>query len=149
MAKIFSTFLRAPGNYDPDAASTDSGTPGGGRQVTREEDAKAADINFIVAQFGLTGELPFSRRQPLPDGDYDAVDYREALDFVRAADASFASLPAAVRQQHDNDPARFIAWVDQATPEELLKYLPAKAGADQAAPVAPAPSPPSGTTPSA
>lgn len=72
-----------------------------------------ADINTIVKRFGLTGELPANKRVPLdPDTFYDNVEYRDCLDVVAKANASFMSLPAGVRARFDNDPALFCDFAE-------------------------------------
>jgi len=68
-----------------------------------------SDINTIVRRFGLTGRMPSDIRLPTYQNFLDAPDdYRGALDAIRAADASFNRLPAAVRARFENDPAQFV-----------------------------------------
>lgn len=76
--------------------------------LTKQSFAEECDINTIVRRFGLTGQLPSNIRQP-SYGDFTAAfDYRSALDAVIAADESFMTLPANVRQRFGNDPAAFV-----------------------------------------
>lgn len=66
-----------------------------------------ADINNIVRNFGVTGRVPSAVRLP-QYGDFSGVsDYRSAIEAVRAAEASFMSIPAKVRAEFDNDPQQF------------------------------------------
>lgn len=86
-----------------------------------QSEGPTSDINYIVKQFGLTGELPMNRRIPLdPDVFHDAIDYRECLDIVNQAEASFGSLPADIRNKFDNDPIRFVEF---ALDEDNLPQL--------------------------
>lgn len=111
-------FLRAPYNYDVDAASDEAGLSmvnddgevdvGRTQQQFRDE----CDINEIVRRFGLTGELPENLRLP-QSGDFTHVtDFKSALDAVRAAEAGFMELPGDLRARFENDPARLIAFLD-------------------------------------
>lgn len=69
-----------------------------------------SDINVIVRNFGITGQLPVSRRLP-EYGDYTGIsDYRSALEAVSAAEASFAALPSKVRAHFENDPQAFLVY---------------------------------------
>lgn len=100
-------FVRSALNYDMDAASAASGISTG-EGLTQQQFKDECDINTIVRRFGVSGEVPVSGRVP-SYGDFSGVsDYREALHAVRDAEASFMSLPAAVRERFGHDPARFV-----------------------------------------
>lgn len=79
-----------------------------------------ADINTIVRNFGVTGQLPQGVRVP-SYGDFDGVDdYRTAIDAVRAAEASFLAMPSALREKLGHDPARLVDYcADPANLEEM------------------------------
>lgn len=81
-----------------------------------------ADINTIVRNFGVTGKVPVSVRVPTY-GDFDGIDdYREALEAIRSADASFAAMPSELRARLNNDPALFVEWcADPANLPEMRK----------------------------
>lgn len=100
-------FLRTPYNYDTNLASDESGLECRDESRTRQSEAEEADINTIVRRFGLTGELPDNIRLP-QYGDYtDAVDFQSAWNIIVAAREEFHKLPAEVRAEFGNDPARF------------------------------------------
>jgi len=115
-------FLRTAYNYDMNVASDDSGLacldPSKAQQHAKDE----CDINVIVQRFGLTGRMPVGLKEPLW-GDFSEVsDFRDALDRVRAAEAAFGALPAELRREFDNDPARFEGFVlDPANQERVRK----------------------------
>lgn len=135
--------LRGPRNYDRDAASAACALDlSGEKSLTVQSARKECDINEIVRRFGVTGELPVSRRVPLDVGFYDLVDFRSCLDAVRRAEQSFESMPANVRSRFDNDPGKLVDFVmddkNRAEAEKLGLVRPAPA---------PAPSPdPSGSS---
>lgn len=74
---------------------------------------KDCEMSFIMAKFSKTGVVDHLNRY---QGDYsdfsDAHDYHEALNAVIAADEMFMSLPADVRIKFDNNPGRFLDFVD-------------------------------------
>lgn len=115
-------FLRNAFNYDRDAASFSSGLSCSDESLTDESFKEECDINTIVRNFGLTGQLPDNIRTPL-EGDFtEVVDYQTALNMVIAADAAFMELPSEVRERFANDPAKFVAFAsDPANLEECRK----------------------------
>lgn len=95
-----------------------------------------ADINVIVRNFGITGQLPVSRRLP-EYGDYSGIsDYRSALEAVKAAETSFLGLPSKVRAHFDNDPQAFLEYCSDRTNLDQLREWGL---VDSLAPDAPAP----------
>ena len=115
-------FLRTPYNYDVDLASDESALTCEDPSLTQQHQREDADINNIVARFGLTGELPFSDRQPRY-GDFSTVtDYHSAMNAVRSADEAFMSLPGELRARFHNDPSELVDFL--ASPdnrEEAIK----------------------------
>lgn len=82
---------------------------------TRQDQAVDADINVIVKRYGLTGQLPLVRPKIPLEADFrDAgeFDLGSALRFVREANDAFMAYPADVRAKFDNDPAKFVAFVE-------------------------------------
>lgn len=114
-------FIRAPGNYDTDAASDESAI--GGKRYpwdvskTKQSFAEEADINTIVRRFNLTGQLPENVRAPTY-GDYEGIfDFQSAMNAVREAEESFAAMPANVRARFNNNPAAFVDYCSELTPD--------------------------------
>lgn len=124
---------RATGNYDPDEASAESGLLCEDASLTIQSQREDADINVLVKRFGVTGELPMSQRVPLNLDVDEVLDYKICMDYVRAAQSSFLSLPADVRASFDNDAARFVAFAeDRKNLEKLREWgLAPKAGASE------------------
>lgn len=81
-----------------------------------------SNINTIVRRFGLTGELPNNLRMP-QSGDFTGLpDFHAAMNLVRQAQEEFVRVPAEIRARFNNDPARFMAFVeDDANYDEALK----------------------------
>lgn len=88
---------------------------------THQSFAEDADINKIMGKWRREGFVN-DPTLPLPRyGDFSTtVDYQKALDQVMEAEEVFMSLPARVRSRVDNDPGKFIDFVnDPANGAEL------------------------------
>lgn len=92
--------------------------------LTNQSDAQEADINILVKKFGITGQLPqVTGLQPLYGDFTSADDYRTSLDKINAAKEAFQAIPAHIRKQFDNDPAKFIQFAsDEKNIEKLREW---------------------------
>lgn len=113
--------LRGAYGYDVDAASQEAGVDLGGPSPTVQSQKDEADINTIVRRFGITGELPLNLRVPLNIDHCEDLEYRECLEVVNAARASFDSLPADVRSRFANDPAALVDFAQDDANRDQLK----------------------------
>lgn len=105
-------FLRTPYNYDTVAASNESGLACEDATLAQQQFKDETDINNILRQFNLTGQLPDAPLSPRY-GDFTGIsDYKTALDCVMAAEEEFAALPAPIRARFENDPANLIQFLD-------------------------------------
>ena len=105
-------FLRTAYNYDTNAASNASGLvceePTRAQQHHKDE----CDINVILERFGKTGQLPVNAISGTY-GDFSGVyDYHTALNTLIAAESEFDSLPANIRKQFGNEPAKLIEFLN-------------------------------------
>lgn len=90
--------------------------------LTKQSEADACDINNIMNTYTKTGVLPVAEGNPLYGDFYDAPTFTEAMAVVAQANAQFASLPAELRAKFQNDPAQFLAFVDNGENyDELVK----------------------------
>lgn len=105
--------IRTRYNYDTDSASLRSGLACLDKGRTHQSFKEQSDINTIVRQFGLTGELPQNVKVP-QSGDYTMVvnDYQSAMNIVRQAEESFMQLPAETRKRFNNDPQQLQQFVE-------------------------------------
>lgn len=98
---------------------------------TRQSEAKACDVNVIMARFEKTGVLPVVNRQAFFADVSELGDYRSVVHNIRAAEDYFMSLPASVRARVDNDPAQFLDWVSNPdSRDELIQLGLLEADAD-------------------
>lgn len=99
--------IRKP--YDP-SLSVKASIRGTSR--TKQAMSKECDINNIMARYAKTGLLTHTNRYAGQYADLGtATDLHEAHNVIIAADAAFSSLPAAVRTRFDNDPEKFLEFV--------------------------------------
>lgn len=136
-------------NFDSDLLSLETSVSSFLPSRTRQADAIGSDINDIVKEFGLTGQLPTNISFPTYQDFTDAVeDYQTALNVVRDAQDAFLQLPAEVRAKFANDPQKLLQFVS-----EEKNYAQAKAWGllvpEAATPATPAATPtnPSNPTP--
>lgn len=117
-------FVRSAYNYDMDAASEASGLCCMDETLTQQSFKEECDINTIVRNFGVTGQLPEGvHAMPLPSDFQETMDYRESLHVIMEADKAFHAYPAELRARFMNDPARFIEFVNNPdNAEEARKW---------------------------
>lgn len=115
-------FLRTPYNYDGDKVSDETGLSCPEPTLAQQNFKDECDINYIVRQFGLTGELPGKPLSP-QYGDFTGVlDYHSAVNAVLAAQDDFMELPAQLRSRFNNDPAQLIDFLElEENREEAIK----------------------------
>lgn len=106
-------------SYDRSEVSIDTGLLCSDPSRAIQSQKAEADINNIVKAFGVTGRLPESVRLP-SFGDFTGVsDYREAIEAVRAAEASFLTIPSEIRREFENSPQLFMEFC--SNPSNLPK----------------------------
>jgi len=94
-------------SYDRDAVSMETGLACEDPSLAVQSQKDEADINTILEQFGVTGQLPSAVTLPTY-GDFDGIsDYRSALEAVKAAEQAFLTIPSNIRERFHNDPQAF------------------------------------------
>lgn len=116
-------FVRSAYNYDPDNASSESGLACRDPSLAQQHQADEADINTIVRNFGITGQVPIIQRPPALTEFAEVVDYHTAQNMIRRAQESFMELPADLRSKFDNDPGAFVQFVDDPKNADALVEL--------------------------
>jgi phage internal scaffolding protein len=115
--------VKNPITYDRDKNSAGARLvftkPSRTKQSFRDE----CDINNILRQFNVTGQLPVGSVQP-QYGDFSGItDYQSALNAVMAAQDSFLELPAKIRAKFQNDPALFVEFASDEANKDEMKAL--------------------------
>lgn len=95
--------------------------PGPGR--TKQSFADESNINIIMKRYEKTGMLDHLNRFDGQYGDFiEAPDYHTAMNAIREAGELFMTIPAGVRAKFENDPAKFLAFVqDEKNHEEMVE----------------------------
>lgn len=94
-----------------------------GPTKTQQQFREEADINTIVRRFKVTGLAPQGVRVP-QYGDFTAaVDFRQSMDAIRAAQISFMAMPAKVRERFGNDPQSFLEFCSDANNLDEMRKL--------------------------
>lgn len=83
---------------------------------TLQDPAKECDLSYMIKKFhkeyGVNLEDVYKNFQGGMYGDFSGVtSYQDALDQVAQAQESFMELPAQVRLTFDNDPGKFLEFV--------------------------------------
>lgn len=90
--------------------------------LTKQSFRHDCNINNIVAKYRQTGVVQhLSARKPVYMDVSEVSDYQAALACITAADEAFASLPAIVRKEFGNDPARFADYASNPEHAENLR----------------------------
>lgn len=90
--------------------------------VTRQEFAEECDINILMARYQKSGLLPQDPSARPIYGDFvDLPTYQDAQNIILAAGEAFASLPAVVRREFENDPAQFVAFAEDPANLERMR----------------------------
>lgn len=92
---------------------------------TKQEFVAECDINNIIKSFKLTGQIRHINEKASL-GTYadlpDPIDFQDALHAVKAAQASFATLPSHLRSRFANDPQQFLDFMSNpSNQDEIIK----------------------------
>lgn len=116
---------------------------------TRQEFQEECDINNIMKKYFKTGVLTHVNRNAPMYGEVPACDFREAFEIVEKSENLFSELPAELRAHFDNDPSKFLEFMEvpeNRSEEALQALLPDARAARAMAPAEPVeppePSPP-------
>lgn len=115
---------------------------------TKQAHLRECDINTIIKQFSSTGMLSHVSAKAA-QGAYmdlpDPIDFQQAQNILIEGQQAFASLPSKLRDRFNNEPAEFLAFLQDAKNKAeaielglIPRPLPeAKAEAAASAPPAP------------
>lgn len=80
---------------------------------TQKQFRDQVNVNSIMAKYRKTGLLDHVRKTPGVYADLTNLpDYSTAMNTIIRAQETFQTVPATIRQRFDNDPAKFIAFLD-------------------------------------
>lgn len=89
---------------------------------TKQSQRDEVDINNIMAKFQRTGAIDHRNRFQPQYGEVPVVGFQEAMQIVTNAESMFLALPSSLRKKFANDPAEFLAFVqDPANLDEMVE----------------------------
>lgn len=95
----------------------------GSETPTKQEFKEECDINVLMKRYQKTGLFPqYPGQTPRYVSNIGMPDFQQAMEIVKRAEEEFAGLNSELRKRFDNDPAKFLAFVnDEANGDELIK----------------------------
>lgn len=99
-------------------------TPVGVGSLTKQSFKDECDINVLMKRYEKSGLMNHvlryeGRYEDLPD----QMDYQEALRIADAGREAFESLTGAIRARFNNDPAAFLAFVDDPRNVDEMRQM--------------------------
>lgn len=95
-----------------------------GPSMTKQEFVDECDINNIMSTYQKTGMLNHVNQY---GGEYSdvtgAVSFHEAQNIVLEAQNAFMSVPSSVRAQFDNDPGKFLDFVNNPENKDKMREM--------------------------
>lgn len=93
-----------------------------GVSKTKQSFKDECDINRIMARYAATGTLDFVNRREAQFLDVSDVDFQNAMRIVIESREAFMTLPSALRDRFQNDPAQLLGFLsDESNREEAIK----------------------------
>jgi len=111
--EVITPFIRTPFNYDTNKVSNATGTDTGPESKTQQQFKDEVDINTIVERFGVTGEMPPPINFPEVQEFEETFDFQTSMNVIRQAQESFMTLPAKARARFDNNPQKFMEFMNE------------------------------------
>jgi phage internal scaffolding protein len=94
-----------------------------GESLTQQHHAEQVKVQNVIKRYDKTGILDHVARGVAMYGDYSKInEYKTNLEFVMAANESFAGLPSNIREKFSNDPGEFFEFAtDPKNKDEMVK----------------------------
>jgi hypothetical protein len=122
--------VRTPYNYDRDEVSKNTALVFNDETLTQQNFKDDADLNIMIRKYGV---LPV---QEVNWNEFDVSvipsDYHQLQNKLIEADQAFMGLPAELRSQVDNDPAKLLALISQQEAEAKAEAKAAEKAAKEA-----------------
>ena len=82
-----------------------------GPSLTKQSMMQECDINFIINKFQKTGVIDHERTYKGDYGEFESIDFHDAMNMVAEAQSMFETVPSSIRKEFDNDPGKFLEFV--------------------------------------
>ncbi len=91
---------------------------------TKQASKDECDINKILKSAAQNGGVISHLKEKRLMGDFTQhPDYHEAMNYIAEANSSFQDLPAHVRAEFENDPAKFLTFAEDPENLEAMREL--------------------------
>lgn len=94
-----------------------------GDSMTKQSMMAECNINFIIDRFQKTGMIEHEKKYEGDYGEFDSIDFHEAMNIVAEAKSMFETVPSNVRKQFNNDPGEFLNFVRNKENEPEMAKL--------------------------
>ena len=92
--------------------------------VTEQSHRETVKIQNILKKYRATGDPSMLNVKEGTYGDYtQAPDFVEAQQIIAEAKSAFDAIPAQIRRQFDNDPAKYLAFMQDPKNKEAIAEL--------------------------
>lgn len=97
----------------------------GDKPITEQSHKAEADINNIVKRHGmdLIAKTALLKSQEYRFDDIPGNDFQEAMFLVKKGQDTFDSLPSQIRKEFDNNPAKFMDFVQNPDNQDRMVEL--------------------------
>lgn len=86
--------------------------------MTKQEFRDSTDINNILSKYQKTGVIEHYNTHKADYGFANSITFTEAEQLVARAESMFEELPSQARVRFDNDPGKFLDFVDNLDPDD-------------------------------
>lgn len=115
-------FIRTQYNLDQKENSDHTGITFLDKSLTQQQFKDMADINVIFGKYLETNEIP--QIEGMAYGDFTGIfDFQTAMNAVRAAEESFQTLPARIKNRFDNNPQKLVEFINDESNREEAEFL--------------------------
>jgi phage internal scaffolding protein len=90
--------------------------------MAKQSFKESCDVNHILKKYQKTGVLPIMKNQKLYEDFADAPTYHESMNIIAKSTEQFEGLDADLRDRFNNDPYKFLEFVNnEDNSDEMIK----------------------------
>lgn len=94
-----------------------------GQDRTKQAFKAECDINQIMARYQKTGVLDFAAKHEPQYADCTGADFQRGMEIIANAKSMFEDMPSRLRLRFENDPAKFLDFVQNPENREEAREL--------------------------
>jgi len=88
--------------------------------MTQQQFKEECDINNVMRRYIKTGVIDHLAKHQAQYADIEPVSYHEAMNTIATANSMFEELPAQARRNFNNDPTKFLEFVQNPDNSDKL-----------------------------